>query len=60
MNGMPFMVRRAIKISKKYKMRTYLSLEKKSGTVAILPLNFKTTYSGSFITHYGDYSQASE
>ncbi|WP_420331087.1 hypothetical protein [Mycoplasma todarodis] len=60
MNGMPFMVKRAIRLSKKHKVRTYLSLQRKSGTVAILPLNFKTTYNLSFVTHSSDYEQASE
>ncbi|WP_131613032.1 hypothetical protein [Mycoplasma todarodis] len=60
MNGLPFMIKRTIKLSKKHKMRTYLLLEKKRGTLALLPISFKTKYNGPSITYNGDFEQASE
>ena len=60
MNGLTFMLRKAMRLSKKHKMKTYLLMDKEEGDTALLPLSFKVKFNGAFMTYENNYEQASE
>ncbi len=59
MNGMTFMLWHTMRLSKKHKMRTYISIEKEEGKIALLPIKFNLEV-GLFFNYTNEYVQASE
>ncbi len=58
--GITFMLRRTIKLSKKHKMRTYISIEKEEGKTTLLPVESKWEFSGFLLKYSNEYEQAGE
>ncbi|CAM9127590.1 hypothetical protein [Mycoplasma todarodis] len=60
MNGITFMLKKAMRLSKKHKMKTYLSMEKEGGKTALLPLSLKFKLNGILLSYENNYEQSSE